>query len=65
MKADIKGEVVVAVPTRDVLLVTGSEDTDKLTKMKQIVQEAFSKGSYRLTTRLFVYRNGLFDVFEA
>lgn len=60
---DVKGEVVVAVPTRDLLLVTGSQDAQGLEKMRQIVKEASAKGAYRLTQKLFVYRSGRFSEF--
>ena len=61
---DVKGEVVVAIPTRDLLLVTGSQNPQGIEKMKQMVKEALSGGAYRLTQKLFVYRNGTFNEFR-
>jgi uncharacterized protein YtpQ (UPF0354 family) len=63
IQKDVQGEVVVAIPTRDLLLVTGSQSPQGLEKMKQAVQRA-SNGSYRLTPKLFVHRNGQFVEFE-
>ena len=60
----VKGDVVVAVPTRDLLLVTGSQNPQGIKKVKQIVKEASTGGSYRLTQKLFVYRHGKFDEFR-
>lgn len=60
---DVKGEVVVAIPTRDLLLVTGSQDPQGIEKVRQIVKQASTSGSYRLTQKLFVYRNGRFSEF--
>ena len=60
---DVKGDVVVAIPTRDLLLVTGSQDTQGIEKLKQMVKEASTDGSYRLTQKLFVHRSGRFDEF--
>jgi uncharacterized protein YtpQ (UPF0354 family) len=60
----VKGDIVVAIPTRDMLLVTGSEDSQGIEKMKSIVQEASNGGSYRLTPKLFVYRSGKFEEFR-
>jgi uncharacterized protein YtpQ (UPF0354 family) len=60
---DVKGNIVVAIPTRDLLLVTGSEDADGIGKMKKLVKEASNGGSYKLTQQLFVYRNGKFEAF--
>jgi uncharacterized protein YtpQ (UPF0354 family) len=64
-KKEITGDVVVAIPTRDVLIVTGSENTQGLEQMKQIVKKATAEGSYRLTTKLFVYRFGEFEEFKS
>jgi uncharacterized protein YtpQ (UPF0354 family) len=59
---EVKGEVVVAIPTRDLLLVTGSKDSEGIEKVKRMVKEA-SSGAYRLTQKLFVYRSGRFEEF--
>jgi uncharacterized protein YtpQ (UPF0354 family) len=55
MKKDVQGDVVVAIPNRGLLVVTGSEDGQGIEKMKQIVKEASVAGSYRLTTKLFFF----------
>ena len=64
MKKEVRGDVVVAIPTRDLLLVTGSQDTQGIEKMKQIVQKTAAEGSYRLTTQLFVFRDGQLEEFK-
>ena len=61
----VKGEIVVAIPARNVLFVTGSEDPKGLTALRNVIAEAFSTESYTLTDRLFVYRNGKFVPFES
>ncbi len=60
---DVKGDVVVAIPTRDLLLVTGSRDAQGIQNVKQMVKEASADGSYHLTQKLFVLRNGKFAAF--
>src|SRR5262249_1282242 len=55
----VKGDVVVAIPTRGMLLVTGSQDRAGLKRMREIVAKN-ADGPYRLTTALFVYRKGRF-----
>ena len=62
-QVEVKGDVVVAIPTRDLLLVTGSQDPQGIEKARQMVKEASTNGPYRLTQKLFVYRNGRFDEF--
>ncbi|MES2598869.1 MAG: DUF1444 family protein [Verrucomicrobiota bacterium] len=63
MKAKVSGGVVVALPTRDVLLFTGSEDEAGLKKIREMAQRAF-EGSYRLTQQLYIFRNGSFELFS-
>jgi uncharacterized protein YtpQ (UPF0354 family) len=60
---DVKGDIVVAVPTRDLLLVTGSDDPNGLIKMDQMIAQAIARDLYTLTPKRFVYRNGAFSEF--
>jgi uncharacterized protein YtpQ (UPF0354 family) len=61
---DVKGDTVVAIPNRDLLLVTGSQNPHGIEKLKQMAKESATAGAYRLTQKLFVYRNGKFDEFK-
>lgn len=63
IQKDVQGDIVVAIPTRDVLLVTGSDDREGLEKMRQTVQKISKKSAYKLTTKLFVRRDGKFVEF--
>lgn len=58
----VEGDIVVAIPARNILLVTGSRSRKGLKAVRSIVAEAM-KDSYRLTDMLFVYRNGRFVKF--
>lgn len=60
----VMGDLVCAVPTRDLLFVTGSQNPQGIAKIKEMVQKVYSDGSYRLTQKLFVYRNGQFTEFQ-
>ncbi len=61
---DVQGHIVVAIPTRDLLLVTGSGYPEGIDKVRQMAQQAYGEGAYRLTPKLFVYRDGCFTEFE-
>jgi len=63
MQKEVQGDVVVAIPTRDLLVVTGSDDAEGIKRMKKIIADATAKGSYRLTQKMFVYREGKFAEF--
>lgn len=64
MQAEVDGEVVVAIPTRDILIATGTGNPDLLEQVRRAAFEAWSSGAYRLTPTLFVYRNGTFSEFD-
>jgi uncharacterized protein YtpQ (UPF0354 family) len=61
-KAD--GEIVVAVPARDLLMFTGSRNQPGLTKLRKLAAKYVKESPYHLTDKLFVYRNGHFARFE-
>jgi uncharacterized protein YtpQ (UPF0354 family) len=58
----VDGDIVVAIPLRDTLLVTGSKNRKGLKAMRASVAK-LADGPYRLTDRLFVYRGGRFVKF--
>ncbi|WP_265593177.1 DUF1444 family protein [Verrucomicrobium sp. BvORR034] len=61
----VNGELVFAIPARDVLMITGREDPEGIARLRKVVADIFSKnGSYRLTQKLFLYHDGKFEVFE-
>jgi uncharacterized protein YtpQ (UPF0354 family) len=56
---EVRGETIIAIPTRDLLLVTGNRDPENIQKMKDLVKQVSSDGtSYRLTDKLFILRKG-------
>ena len=60
----VDGDIVVAVPVRDMLLVTGSNSHKGLATVR-VMAEKMAEGPYRLTRTLFVYREGRFIVFDS
>ena len=36
---DVQGDIVVAIPTRDLLLVTGSQNPEGINKMKEMARQ--------------------------
>lgn len=61
---EVEGDYVVAIPTRDLLLVTGSDNVDGIRRVRDVAGDASSNGAYTLTPVLFVRKNGAFEVFE-
>jgi len=63
---DIKvdGDIVVAIPTRDVLLITGSKNEEGIARLREIVDQITAEGTYTISSNLFVYRKGVFRRFD-
>jgi len=59
----VDGDIVVALPTKDVLLVTGSRNAAGLASLREAVQR-LAAAPYSLTPSLFVYRGGHFVRFD-
>ena len=60
----VDGEFVVAVPTREVLLFTGSKDAAGVAEIARLAREQLAGSSHSLTSQLFVYRDGRFQRFK-
>lgn len=59
-KFPVNGKLVAAVPTRDVLIVTGSEDKQGLTTMNGVISDVMETDGYGITEIPFVYEEGQF-----
>ncbi|MDJ0710192.1 MAG: DUF1444 family protein [Woeseiaceae bacterium] len=60
---DVQGEIVVSIPARDMLLVSGADDPDKLDQLVEIGTEVYEGSPYRLTTNLYVWRDSAWQLF--
>lgn len=62
-RLDLRGEIVVAIPSRELLLVTGTGHEEGLERLREVAEEVHRDGApYRLSEDLFVYRGGKFVV---
>jgi uncharacterized protein YtpQ (UPF0354 family) len=59
---EVKGDIVVAIPAKNVLLVTGSQSRKGLKVVREIAAKEV-QGPHRITDTLFVYRDGRFRKF--
>ncbi len=61
----VKGDVVAALPGRDLLLFTGTDDVEGLKKVRGMTADALHKGlEHSLTQQLFVRRDGGWRPFD-
>lgn len=61
---EVMGRTVISIPTRDLLLVTGSEDDEGIERIRQVGEQAMQDTPYCVTPVLFVWEEGKFEVFE-
>ncbi|MCB1079848.1 MAG: DUF1444 family protein, partial [Verrucomicrobiae bacterium] len=60
----VDGDYIAAIPARDLLIVTGSENAEAIGRLREMAGESAASFSYPLTPVLFIRRNGVFEVFE-
>ena len=58
----VKGDIVVAIPSRELILVTGTEN-GKISEFRRYVANAYARGQFPLSQTLLVYRDNRFTKF--
>lgn len=61
---EVNGDIVIAIPARDMLLVTGSKDSKNLHKLYDVVQETLSTGNHLVSDKLFELIGDKFELFK-
>jgi uncharacterized protein YtpQ (UPF0354 family) len=60
----VDGDFVIGVPSRDVLLVTGSNDKDGISKLREAVKKTYQTGTYNLSDHLYKRVEGKFIQYD-
>jgi uncharacterized protein YtpQ (UPF0354 family) len=60
----VDGDFVVSIPTRDLLLVTGSNNKIGIEKIKKMANDAVESNSYHLIADLFVWNGNKFVAYK-
>lgn len=58
---EVKGKIVIGVPSRDVLLVTGKNDLENIKRLAKTIDEINESGDHLVSKKMFEYNNGRFD----
>lgn len=58
---EVKGEFVIGIPSRDVLIVTGKNDSENIKRLSKIINEINESGDHLVSQKMFEYRNGKFE----
>jgi uncharacterized protein YtpQ (UPF0354 family) len=60
----VDGDYVVAVPARDILMITGSNNQAGIAQLRALAQQTVQRGDHTIVDTLFVFRDGRFERFE-
>jgi uncharacterized protein YtpQ (UPF0354 family) len=60
----VQGSFVIAIPNRDILLITGSEDKADIEKIKKFAKKSFSSGNYSISESLYKWNGRKFEMYE-
>jgi uncharacterized protein YtpQ (UPF0354 family) len=55
------GDIVVAIPSREILLFTPASDSEGVNRIREQATEIARTSAYWLTDKLFIYHHGRFD----
>jgi uncharacterized protein YtpQ (UPF0354 family) len=60
---NVEGDIVAAVPSRDVLVFTGSKSKDGIATVREVVSQVEKGGDHLISSTLIVRRNGRWEKF--
>jgi uncharacterized protein YtpQ (UPF0354 family) len=61
---EVDGDYVVAVPARDILMITGSNNRAGIDQLRALARQTVENMSHAIVDTLFVFRNGRFERFD-
>lgn len=64
VEQDVDGELVAAVPFRDLVLLAGTNDSEAMKEIKLAAQEIYDpQETHAITPELFVWRSGIWQLY--
>jgi uncharacterized protein YtpQ (UPF0354 family) len=58
---DVKGEIIIGIPSRDLLIITGKDDKENKEKLQNIINEIQESGDHIVSKDMFEFINGKFE----
>lgn len=58
---DVDGEIIIAVPNRDLVFITGSNDKEAIKKLKTTVKESYENGNHSISTSFYKWNGEKFE----
>lgn len=60
----VNGDFVIAIPNRDMLLITGSSDKAGILKIKEVAEKSFGTGNYQVSEYLYKWNGKIFEKYQ-
>ena len=60
----VDGEFIIAIPNRDMLMITGSKNKPGIAKIKEIVADSYKTGNYKVSDHLYKWTGKQFEKYE-
>ncbi|MDR6966658.1 uncharacterized protein YtpQ (UPF0354 family) [Flavobacterium arsenatis] len=57
---EVKGEFIIGIPSRDLLIITGKKDIYNLERLKKTIEEINENGDHLVSKDIFEYKEGKF-----
>ncbi|KQT18543.1 hypothetical protein ASG31_07450 [Chryseobacterium sp. Leaf404] len=58
----VNGEIILAIPSRDLVFITGSNELENIEKLKNIIIEINKEGDHIVSDKLFILKDSHFQV---
>ena len=60
----VDGDFIMAIPARDLLYITGSNNKDAIKKLRDMLSEQFGIFDHQISDKLFIRKNDHWEIFE-
>jgi uncharacterized protein YtpQ (UPF0354 family) len=60
----VKGDIVISIPSRDILLITGSDDKEGMKNLRMLIEKASAETTYPVSSNLYRWDGKGFVPFE-
>lgn len=60
----VNGNLIIGIPARDVILVTGTNDKENIDRLKKSIREINETGDHIVSDKIFEFKNGQFELWE-
>ncbi len=60
----VEGDFVIAIPNRDLLLITGSKNKEGINKLRSMAKDSYTNGNYSISEHLYIWTGDQFKKFD-